>query len=62
MTVSDVKILPPPMALMQDIEEPEMQGNTNKDLILWAVRMREAVMRANANLKALREWADGRAQ
>ena len=52
-----VRILPPE-ALMQPIDVPEMRGTTTKDLASWAVDLRSALEEANANLEALREWAD----
>lgn len=52
-----VRILPPE-ALMQTVEVPEMAGTTTKALASWAVELKTALERANANMEAIREWAD----
>lgn len=43
---------------MQPIDVPEMRGTTTKALASWAVDLRSALEEANANLEAIREWAD----
>ena len=52
-----VRVLPP-RTLMAEIEEPCMKGNTNFDLAAYAMELAGALKRANASMKALREWAD----
>lgn len=59
--VQQVKVQPP-AALLLPIEEPRMQGTTNKHLAAWAIDLQAALRKANENLKALREWSDERDQ
>lgn len=49
----------PPTVYLQDVPEPRMKGRTNGDLLAWALDLRAAVRLANADKKALREWAAG---
>jgi hypothetical protein len=50
----------PPTVYLQEVSEPIMRGNTNNDLILWTLDLREALKLANSDKKALRDWADTR--
>ena len=47
----------PPAVYLQDVEEPVLRGKTNGDLAAWAAELRAALRLANADKKALREWA-----
>ena len=47
----------PPAVYLQHIDEPALRGKTNGDLAAWAVELRTALRLANADKKALREWA-----
>ena len=60
--VTQVKIekVYPPEALMQAVEVPSLKGNTNKDVVAWAIQLQEALAAANANLNAIMEWASER--
>lgn len=44
---------------MMTIEEPKLNGNKNKDLALWALRLLEALRQSNADKAAIREWFNG---
>ena len=45
---------------MQAVEVPSLKGNTNKDVVAWAIQLQEALAAANANLSAIMEWASER--
>ncbi len=47
----------PPTVYLQEVPEPRLRGRTNGDLLAWAVDLREALRLANADKKALRQWA-----
>jgi hypothetical protein len=47
----------PPVVYLQDVAEPRLEGDTNRALAKWAVELRAALRIANADKKALREWA-----
>ena len=55
------RVFPPP-ALMRESPEPPLRGKNNEALLEWALDMRLALRRTNANLKALRAWAEGAEQ
>ncbi len=48
----------PPAVCLADVPEPEWRGRTNGDLLAWALALREAVRRGNADKRALREWTE----
>lgn len=47
----------PPVVYLQEVEEPQLRGGTNKELAEWALALREALRRANLDKRRLREWA-----
>ncbi len=49
----------PPAVYLQEVAEPRLSGRTNGDLAEWVVELRAALRQANADKKALREWAAG---
>lgn len=49
----------PDPAWTQSVPEPQLAGNTNGDLAAWAKALRGALAEANANLDAVRRWAEG---
>ena len=50
--------LKPPAALLSDTPEPVLGEGTNSGLLDYALDLRSALRKANADKKALREWAD----
>lgn len=47
----------PDPAWTAEVPEPQLLGRTNADLASWAKALREALAIANAQLRAIREWA-----
>ena len=47
----------PPVVWLQDVPEPSLEGDTNKDLVEWIVSLQEALRRCNLDKAGLREWA-----
>ena len=48
----------PPVVYLQDVAEPALGGNTNKDLAEYVLGLREAVRRSNMDKFHLREWME----
>lgn len=49
--------LAPPAPLLRETATPVLRGNTNRDLLNFALELRAALREANADKAALREWA-----
>jgi hypothetical protein len=49
----------PPVVYLQDVPEPVLVGNTNKDLADYVLGLREALRRSNLDKFHLREWVEG---
>jgi hypothetical protein len=47
----------PTAVRLQNVPEPKLKGETNGDLAAWALDLRAALRQANADKRALREWA-----
>ncbi len=52
----------PPGALLAEVAIPEFEGVTNGDLFEWASDVRRCAEKANAQLRAIKEWADGKVE
>lgn len=50
--------LPDP-AWTEQVPEPRLQGQTNRDLAAWTQALRQALAEANANLAVIKQWAEG---
>jgi len=55
------KVLPPTV-LMQDTPPPIERFDSNWSLVETILEYRKALLRANGDKKALREWAEGEAK
>jgi hypothetical protein len=47
-----------PEALTEPTPEPQLIGDTNKDLLTWALRLLEALRHSNADKAAIKEWSN----
>lgn len=48
----------PDPAWTQEVPEPQPQGRDNAALAQWVKDLRAALAQANANLAAIRKWAE----
>lgn len=48
----------PPVVYLQDVAEPTLDGQTNKDLARYVLELKEALKRSNLDKYYLREWAE----
>lgn len=46
----------PPAAYLQDVALPKLGGKTNRDLLEWGIKNREAAQQGNADKARIREW------
>jgi hypothetical protein len=46
----------PPSVYLQNIDEPMIEGKTNKDLVEYIVKLREVIRQCNLDKLHLREW------
>ena len=51
-----VEVLTPPTVLMMETPMPEIRGETNGDLMRWALELRAALRMANTDKAAARAW------
>ena len=58
-TKPEILKLNPPTLLTEPIPEPQLLGDTNEDLLTWALRLLEALRQSNADKAAIREWFNG---
>jgi hypothetical protein len=47
-----------PVVYLQEMPEPKLQGQTNKELAAHVLELREALRLANSDKKALKDWAE----
>lgn len=50
---SAVKVVPVPAELTAPVPEPQLEGDTNADLVTWIDRLREALGLANKRLESI---------
>jgi hypothetical protein len=48
----------PPVVYLQDVPEPALRGQTNQEMLLYMLDLKDALYLANSDKKALRKWAD----
>ena len=48
-----------PEALIADTPVPVLKGNTNKDMLFFAIELKDALESANRDKSAIREWKLG---
>lgn len=56
-TRAELVRLEPPAVLLLNVPEPVLSAGTNRGLLLYALELRAALARANADKAALRIWA-----
>lgn len=49
----------PDPAWTEQVPEPQLLGNDNAALAAWVKALRQALAEANANLAAVKRWAEG---
>ena len=56
---TDYVYVTPPAAYMQTYPVPELTGEKNRDLLMWALDLAETARMHNQDKRALQEWKAG---
>lgn len=57
-TKTEFVYVTPPKAYVQTYETPKLRGKKNRDLLIWALDMKEVLKLHNEDKKALQNWIE----